>query len=156
MAVFYLETSALLKRYKNEVGTQVVDSLFADRPPGDTFLTSRLTLVEIPAGVARAFAGGLETRNGILVSFAADLRMIEVSEVSLNILQGAATAATQFRLRALDSIHLAVARDAFTREPSIILVTADKELVAAGRAAGLAVLDPAEPDAMEALARLRA
>jgi hypothetical protein len=33
MAVFYLDTSAVLKRYRTEKGTDVVDALYESQPP---------------------------------------------------------------------------------------------------------------------------
>ena len=42
MPVFYLDTAALLKRYRTEKGTEVVAALFSDRREDDVFVTSQL------------------------------------------------------------------------------------------------------------------
>ncbi len=43
MAVYYLDTSAILKRFKTEKGTDVVDALYAGVKDGEALLTSHYT-----------------------------------------------------------------------------------------------------------------
>ena len=57
MPLYYLDTSALLKRYKTETGTDVIDELFSSRRPAEVFVTSHFTSVEIESvGASRGSA----------------------------------------------------------------------------------------------------
>jgi hypothetical protein len=58
MPLYYLDTSALLKRYKTEKGTAVIDELFSSRKPGEVFITSHFTSIEIESVAARALKAG--------------------------------------------------------------------------------------------------
>ena len=49
MTVFYLDTSALVKRYKTEEGTDIIDYLYDNLPKGHSLATSFLT---VPAKLA--------------------------------------------------------------------------------------------------------
>ena len=46
MAVFYLDTSALVKRYKTEEGSDIIDYLYDNLPKGHSLATSFLTVLE--------------------------------------------------------------------------------------------------------------
>ena len=46
MAVFYLDTSALVKRYKTEEGSDIIDYLYDNLPRGHSQATSFLTVLE--------------------------------------------------------------------------------------------------------------
>jgi predicted nucleic acid-binding protein len=52
MTVYYLDTSALSKRYVQEIGTAWVRALVAPSA-GHTLLTARLTMVEVYSALAR-------------------------------------------------------------------------------------------------------
>jgi predicted nucleic acid-binding protein len=76
VAVFYIETSALLKRYKPESGFEVVDQLIDGRRADETLVTSQLTLVEIHAAMARLRRAGLISErqyDRVLGAVASDL-----------------------------------------------------------------------------------
>jgi predicted nucleic acid-binding protein len=64
MPVFYVESSALLKRYKSEIGSAVVAELLDGRTANDYFLTSHFSILEAIAVVARLLKGGLDQRGG--------------------------------------------------------------------------------------------
>lgn len=57
LVVFYLETSALMKRYRNEMGTNLLDELFSLKTDSETFVTSSLTLMEANVVLARNLKG---------------------------------------------------------------------------------------------------
>ena len=46
MAAFYLDTSALAKRYKTEEGSDIIDYLYDNLPKGHSLATSFLTVLE--------------------------------------------------------------------------------------------------------------
>jgi hypothetical protein len=57
MTVYYLETSALLKRYKSESGSEIVTSLFEEKQASETFVTSHLSVLEVSSVAARLLKG---------------------------------------------------------------------------------------------------
>ncbi len=59
MAVFYLDASALLKRYRTEKGTEIVDDIYDGRGEQHIILTSQLTCIEVESVAARARKGGI-------------------------------------------------------------------------------------------------
>jgi predicted nucleic acid-binding protein len=52
--MLYLDTSAILKRYKTERGTDVVDRLFESK---EDLVTSQYACVEVCATAVRAYTG---------------------------------------------------------------------------------------------------
>ena len=58
MPLFYLDTSALVKRYRTEQGTQVVEQLLANFSPEDRFFTSFLSIIELTSAILRVARGG--------------------------------------------------------------------------------------------------
>jgi len=57
VASFFCGSSAIVKRYVNETGSNFVDSL-ADLKIGNVILLARITRVEIAAAIARRLKGG--------------------------------------------------------------------------------------------------
>lgn len=53
MALFYLDTSAIVKRYRTEVGTELVEALFNERLPTDELTSSFLAVLEVTSVVHR-------------------------------------------------------------------------------------------------------
>jgi len=54
---FFCDSSAIVKRYVNETGSNFVDSL-ADLKRGNVILLARITRVEVAAAIARRLKGG--------------------------------------------------------------------------------------------------
>ena len=75
MAVFYLDTSAILKRYRTESGTDVIVELYEQLAAHDALLTSHFACLEFESVAARALKGKLltlEAYNTVLGGFAHD------------------------------------------------------------------------------------
>ena len=62
MPVFYIDTSALVKRYRTEQGTGVVEGLLSDPRPEDRFFLSFLSVIELTSATLR-LAGGRQLRE---------------------------------------------------------------------------------------------
>ncbi|MGI8668756.1 MAG: type II toxin-antitoxin system VapC family toxin [Aridibacter sp.] len=56
MAEYFFDSSAIVKRYVNEVGSNFVDNL-ADTKNGNIILLARITRVEVAAALARRHKG---------------------------------------------------------------------------------------------------
>ena len=157
MALYYLDTSALVKRYRTERGTEVMAALFSDQTPDSAFITSHLTVLEVEAVAARAIGARLLTQRAhgtLLRLFNEDLdRAITVLPLTSAVLSEAIGVARRYTLRAGDCIHLATAlRTAQAVSATIVFVTSDMEL---HRAAGRAGFTPFNPENEQAPDRLR-
>lgn len=53
MALFYLDTSAIVKRYRAEPGTELIDALFDERAPPEQLTSSFLAVLEMMSVVHR-------------------------------------------------------------------------------------------------------
>lgn len=148
MARYFVDSSALVKRYHQENGSTEVDQLFAQ--PDNRIIVSRLALVELHSTFARL------VREGILKDSDFDKLMsrmkVDVASGSINVaavssprLEAASallrTLGPSTSLRTLDAIHLATARAIHGRSKVAAFVAADKKLLTAATVAGLTVHD---------------
>lgn len=147
MALYYLETSALVKLYIYEDGTDNLLRLTASEA-GHRFAILSLAQVEFRAAIRR------RQRNGDIASDAAqgliDIfhRQMEgkflIQSISDSVLDVALLLIDSYQLRGYDAVQLAgylVFRSVSgTEEPTF--VCADKVLLAAARSEGCSALDP--------------
>ncbi len=151
MPVFYLDTSAILKRYRSEQGTEVVDRLLLDPPPENRFYTSSLAALEVRSALSRLVRGGHLDRNladDLIARFGEDtLRVIQLWPLDDSILSIALRVAARYGLRSGDAIHFATAEIIFrlTSESDNVFVSSDRELLEAAVDSGMEVLDPQNP-----------
>ena len=160
MLLFYLDTSALLKRYKTEKGTNVIDELFSARMEDEVFVTSHFTTVEVESAASRALKGRVLNKKayGVLLElFAEDLETRVIAlPVSTALFSESALIARRLATRAGDALHLATAsRVKNALAGNIVFVTSDLELVQASGADGFTVVNPEDEDAMALLSVLR-
>lgn len=158
MAVFYLDTSAVLKRYRTEKGTDIVTQLYEGATPRDVLLTSSFTCLEVESVAARALKGRVLSQHAydaLLGSFSSDLdEYITLLPSSRQNIADEIGAARTYALRPADAVHLAAgkAADAFIKsDEGFMFVASDKELLTAAQAAGMETLNPEGENAMEAL-----
>ena len=148
MPVFYLDTSAILKRYRDEQGTEVVDRLLLNPGPDDRFFTSFLSALEVWSAISRLVRSGQIDRNAaenVLARFREDAhRVILLWPLDNAILTAAILVAERHGLRSGDAIHLATAASIFSlaTESETVLVSSDRELLEAAMQAGMGVLNP--------------
>ena len=148
MARYFLDSSALVKRYHHESGSANVDAVF--NAAGNRFFVSRLALVEAQSAFARLVREGIVTPDDFhrLVSrLKADVgaKILMVAAVTSRRLDEAAaifaTHGLTNNVRTLDAIHLATAQVLHARNPLAAFVGADKKLLAVAVVCGLNVLD---------------
>jgi uncharacterized protein len=138
--ILYLDSSALVKRYVREAGSEDVERLIAQADMVGTSLVSR---AEVAAALARAarmgFVGRDEAEAALLVFRAEWLRLARV-QLTEPLLARADAVAWHYGLRGYDAIHLASAL--YWQESlrqAVVLATFDRELWHAAEAAGLSV-----------------
>lgn len=152
MAAYYLDASAIVKRYLRESGSCWVGDLWK-RTAEVSLFSAELVDVEVICALSRAERAGrigLDRRNR-----SASLYLLETQQVldhmsvTAEILQRAHRVALRHPLRAYDAVHLATALQLAERLsqwslPAPAFVSADGNLLAAARAEGLAAEDPSE------------
>lgn len=112
MAHYYLDSSAVVKRYVTELGTVWVDNL-CDARAGHVIYTVRVSAAEIVAALFRRVRGGsLDPASAQTESaqfkrdLADDYQVVEVTESVVDI---AMRLAEQYALRGYDAVQLAAA-----------------------------------------------
>ena len=151
MAVYYLDTTTLVKRYAQETGTEWVIAL-ADAAAQDLY-TVRVAGPEMIAALfrkARTKEAPLEEAKRAADNFREDwLAQYLILEVSASVTSLAMDLAEKHALRGYDSVHLAAAlllqkiRDAMDL-PALTFISADDHQRQAAAAEGLLVDDPNE------------
>lgn len=125
----YLDASALVKRYVEEPGSDLVVELM-DRAA--VYKMCRVGFVETVGAVDRA--GGMDD----VEAMKRDWPSVDVVEVDRGLAEHAAALAVEHRLRALDALHLAAALTLADEDPTF--ATWDHDLHRAARACGLRTL----------------
>ncbi len=150
MPVYFIDSSALVKRYITETGSTWVLGLFDPTLDNEVFIAA-VTSVEIIAAITRRSRGGsisirdaAMTRNQFRSDLRKDYQIIEITESIIN--SGMALAET-YGLRGYDAIQLAIGRAVNTLSIGngllpITFVSADNELNAAVTSEGLMIENP--------------
>jgi uncharacterized protein len=144
VAVYFLDTSAAVKRYVLEPGSAWTRNL-TDPAAGHFLYIARITDVEMTSAIARrrqstlTLAQAASALNRFRQDFAQQYRIVEIT---IPLLRQASQLADTHVLRAYDAVQLAAALDIYQLDPSLTLVSADADLNAAATAEGLAVEDP--------------
>ena len=152
MASYFLDTSALVKRYHNESGTIRVDAIFAET--GSSRVISRMGLMEIVSALALK----VRTREIGLAEFTLARKRV-LDDVGQRVLLVGRVLASHFRiaeelltrhaplrrLRTLDAIQLAIALDFNRRHQADSFVCADQSLCEVAALEGLSCINPSPP-----------
>lgn len=144
MAHLYFDTSALVKRYHQEAGTERVDELIES---DDDVVISSLAIIETVSAFRRKYNRGdlsIERMNGLLSEFfeeaLADFLIVPMEE---SILSFSFDLVLKDDLRTLDSLQLAAALSVNSRTDSVGFVTADERLIEVAERRGLRAVNPA-------------
>jgi hypothetical protein len=150
MTTYYLDTSALIKRYVQETGTVWIQALVA--PTVDpTLLTARITMVEVYSALARRRREGSVPAAACTVAaqaFAAhSITEYDFIELDLNLISLTRDLLERHPLRAYDAVQLASALIAnralrVALLPPLVFLSADDSLNVVAAAEGLSVDNP--------------
>lgn len=150
MAVYFVDSSALVKRYISETGSTWVLNLF-DPALNNDVLIAGITGVEIVAAITRRARGGSISATDATAAcnqFRSDRQSeYQVVEITDSIINSAMALAEAHGLRGYDAVQLAVGREINTlclanRLPPVTFVSADDELNAAAASEGLIIENP--------------
>ena len=150
MAVYFLDSSALVKRYIQETGSGWLQTLCQQSQPEDLYI-ARIAGAEVVSAIARRGQAGHLSPQGLAAAlnrfqqdFATGYEIIEVSPAI--IARAMDLARTRF-LRGYDTVQLAVAAGLHDLRQVLgltvlTLISADHDLNAAATAQGLTVENP--------------
>ena len=153
MTTYFFDSSALVKRYHQEIGTDVVNRMIDD--PDSRRFIARLAVIEVQS----AFARRVRERAISVADF--DIvrqrfhdigqrrfhvvRMTDVHyRTAERLIRQYGPQPGQLRLRTLDALQLSVALAVHQHTPLDFFVTADDNQGSAARAEQLTVLNPAQ------------
>lgn len=135
--ILYLDASALVKRYIDEPGSDLLGIWLAR---AEVVACCRIGFVEVYRAITLA---GPADVPSVLSMFERDWRDITVVEVSELLTRKAAVLGAGLGLRSLDAFHLAAAD--LLRSDDLQLATWDRRLWKAARSLGIATLPSDEP-----------
>lgn len=145
MAIYFLDSSTVVKRYVQEAGTAWVQALTSPSA-GHLLFVVRITRVETVAAVTRQERGGsISAHNAAtaLADFQYDFgHQYLIVEVSPALVTRAASLARTHALRGYDAVQLAAAIEVHSQASSLTLLSADNDLNAAAQSEGLLVDNP--------------
>jgi predicted nucleic acid-binding protein len=152
MPTYYLDASAIVKRYVREPGTRWITGLW-QRTAEVSLFSAELVDVEVVCALSRAERAGrvgLKGRNRSAALFILEAQQVlDRMSVTGEVLWRAHRLALHHPLRAYDAIHLATALQLAERLSGLslqapVFVSADVNLLVAARAEGLIAEDPSE------------
>lgn len=150
MTAYFLDSSALVKRYVPETGSPWIQALSAANS-GNSLIIARITWVEVRSALSRRQREGRLTSADatlIIQRFRFDLNnQYQVIELDSTLAETAGQLVGQYPLRAYDAVQLAsvlLLQPAFanTQSTSLIFLTADDRLLAIASALGLLTDNP--------------
>lgn len=145
MPSYFVDSSALVKRYRREAGSEKVARLL---DAADDISVSGITHLEVSAALVRRARGtGISEQNlaAVLLTLDDDVRKsLNVIHLSAPLIEQATLLIRRYGLRAADAIQLACARLVRdeSRAPNLIFLGSDRELNAAALQEAFAVVDP--------------
>lgn len=150
MSVVYLDASAVVKRYVDEVGSEWIRSLIVANGTSLLF-TSRMTIVEVISAFTRRVREGSltpEELKSVENAFRGDcVNAYQIMPPTPAVIDLACELIGRYPLRAYDATHLASAltvQDFLANEdyPRLVFVSADDRLNTAASSEGLLVDNP--------------
>lgn len=153
MALFFLDSSALVKRYVNEPGSLWIQNI-TSFDVNNTLFAASITRVEVLSAFARL---NREVRvdqkalQNVIHLFLMDWNsQYHIVELDQQVLEVASQFVQKFPIRAYDSVQLAsaIVLHSFFKETTLenfTFITADNRLLETARVAGLKVINPIQP-----------
>ena len=150
MAIYFCESSALVKRYVHETGSDWMLTLLAPHV-GHSCYIARITGVEVVSAITRRTRGGDITATdavSALAQFRQDfVTTYRIIEITPALIVRAMALAETHALRGYDAVQLAAAVEVNVQMhtlglPTLTCISADGTLNAAAGLEGLAVEDP--------------
>lgn len=152
MAVYFFDSSAVVKRYIIETGTNWIVGI-VDPTANNRIYIARITAVEVVSAITRRVRNAsisISDGAAAITKFRRDLANIYSSiDIAQPIIDNAMQLAETHALRGYDAVQLAAAMDVNAHwlglsMPALTLISADADLNAAATIEGLSVEDPSD------------
>ncbi|MBS7626597.1 type II toxin-antitoxin system VapC family toxin [Candidatus Bathyarchaeota archaeon] len=158
MVTFYFDTSAIVKRYRKEIGSEVLDKIFERK---DAFTISFWSVLEFIVTFSTRMRRGDLSRdafNVVVSRFLKDvLDRFAITTVNDELVASATLLAVKHALPSADCLQLASAinlkRSLKPMKEELILICSDKELCRAAEKEGIEFIDPEQENALEKLSK---
>ncbi len=141
---YFFDTSALIKLYHNELGTDDLADMLASQNP--EILISDLTLIEMVSAFAKKVRMNdidRDTFKEIMIMFESDIRLFDIVEITKDMKLHAAellkSIGVQRGLKTLDALQLSCALKASENESVDCFIVSDKILGEIAESQGLTV-----------------
>ena len=150
MSLYFLDSSALVKRYVTETGSGWIRAL-TDPAARNPLIIARITWIEVLSALARRQREGSIASSDVtraIRTFSYDLDMqYQVAELNAALVRAAGELVIQHPMRAYDAVQLAsalrVQSDLVeTGVTALTFLTADERLIAIAEAEGLLTDNP--------------
>jgi uncharacterized protein len=150
VAIYFFDSSAVVKRYVNETGTAWVKNT-TNPQAGNRIHLARITAVEVVSALVRRTRGGGLSPGAAATAIAEFRNHLSQEYVSTDVtsvvVASAMRLAEAHALRGYDAVQLAVALEVNRRSvavgiPGLTLISSDADLNAAAIAEGLTTDDP--------------
>jgi len=150
VTIYFFDSSAIVKRYLNEIGTAWVTSIFDPAASSEIYIT-RISGAEVVAAIIRrGITGSIaasKVTNAISQFRREFVSAFQIVEITPTLIARAMDVAETHALRGYDSVQLASALEMVALRSALGLtgltfVSADSNLNAAAMAEGLNVDDP--------------
>ncbi len=140
---YFFDSSAIIKRYHNEIGTEKVDKIVEGN---EEIYISSLALIETVATLRRKVKERKLTHNRFSKLKSAFLYDVEkrytLIPIEDSLVVDALYLAEKYAMKSLDSLQLASALKVKTVEEEIIFVSADLQLLKYAEKEGFEILNP--------------
>jgi len=147
MSIYYFDSSALIKRYHYELGTDVVDRIIENED--SEIYVSSISLIEVISTLRRKVkahkitkAKFVKLKGAFLYEISHAFTLIPIDE---SIIVDAVHIAEKYGTKSLDSIHLASALRLKNITSNPIFVSSDKELIKYAYSEGFKIINPEAP-----------
>ncbi len=142
MKFYFLDTSALVKRYHSEKGTDKIDKIFSE--DDRAIVISSISLTEMVSALNRKKEDKIISKEDLEITlskfFHDAIRDFLVIELDGEHIKGSIMLVLKRNIRTLDSLQLAIALS--LKELEVTFVCADKKLVSVAEKEGLQTINP--------------
>jgi len=159
MVTFYFDTSAIVKRYRKEVGSEILDKMFERKELGFTIsFWSILEFIVAFSTRIRREELSREALDAVVSRFLKDvLDRFAITSVNDELVASATPLATKHALPSADCLQLASAihlkKALEPTKEELVLICSDKDLCKAAEEEGVEFIDPEERDSLEKLTK---
>ncbi|MCP8309012.1 MAG: type II toxin-antitoxin system VapC family toxin [archaeon] len=160
MAIFYFDTSAIVKRYHRELGSDVVDKIFESKEHG--FTISFWTVLEFMVAFSAKRKRKALSEEAFRVTMARFLKDVldkfMIRSVSDELVASAISIANKYALPSADCLQLTSALESKKIldevKQKVVLVASDEEMNKVAKKEGLELINPEEDNALDKLSKI--